>query len=163
MLGAVMIEAFPSQLPWYVIGPAIGLLVIGLFAIANKPLGASGAYMQVLFFWQHRAGTEVWRCCYYVGIIAGAALVGVLRPGSSVGLQYGLLGQALPLPLLALVLFTAGIAMGYGARWAGGCTSGHGLCGTSQLSPASFAVTITFFAVAVGVTLVLHALTGGLL
>lgn len=158
-----MVHGFSSQLPWYVVGPAIGLLLVTLFAIANKPLGASGAYVQVLFFWQHRADTEVWRCCYYVGIITGAALLALLRPGSTLSLHYGALGQALPLPMLALVLFGAGAAMGYGARWAGGCTSGHGLCGTSQLSPASFVVTIAFFGTAVGVTLLLHALTGGAL
>jgi uncharacterized membrane protein YedE/YeeE len=59
------------------------------------------------------------------------------------------------------VVFVGAVVMGYGARMAGGCTSGHGICGTAQRSPASFTVTATFMATAVLVTAILHALTGG--
>jgi len=62
-------------------------------------------------------------------------------------------------PLLA----GGGIALGYGARWAEGCTSGHGLSGCAAGSPDSLAATATFFAVAVAVTFVAHALSGGAL
>ena len=62
-------------------------------------------------------------------------------------------------PLLLLV----GVLVGYGARWAGGCTSGHGLSGCAAGSPESLAATATFFSVAVVVTLGLHALTAGAL
>ena len=47
------------------------------------------------------------------------------------------------------MLLIAGIAMGFGARTAGGCTSGHGLTGMSLGSPASIVATTTFFATAV--------------
>ena len=59
------------------------------------------------------------------------------------------------------VLLAAGVLMGYGARWAGGCTSGHGMTGVISLSPASLAATATFFATAVAVTALVHRLTGG--
>ena len=68
-----------------------------------------------------------------------------------------------PLPALIPILFAAGVLMGYGARWAGGCTSGHGVCGTSVLSPGSIAATATFMATAIAVTFILHILTGGAL
>jgi uncharacterized membrane protein YedE/YeeE len=64
-------------------------------------------------------------------------------------------------PLLVPLLLLVGLAMGYGARWAGGCTSGHGISGCSAGSPESLVATGTFFGVAVAVTLVVHALTGG--
>jgi uncharacterized protein len=54
-----------------------------------------------------------------------------------------------------------GVALGYGSRWAGGCTSGHGMSGCAAGSPDSLVMTATFFSVAVLVTLALHALTGG--
>ena len=66
-----------------------------------------------------------------------------------------------PLPATVVVLAVGGVVMGYGARMAGGCTSGHGLCGTSARSAASFTATATFMTVAICVTFVLNWLTGG--
>ena len=55
----------------------------------------------------------------------------------------------------------AGVMMGYGARTAGGCTSGHGMCGISLLSPASIVSTVTFFATAVLLANALAFVFGG--
>jgi uncharacterized membrane protein YedE/YeeE len=51
-----------------------------------------------------------------------------------------------------VVLVAAGMMIGYGARRAGGCTSGHGMCGAALASPASLVATMTFMATAVAVT-----------
>lgn len=75
---------------------------------------------------------------------------------------YGRLSEVLP-PVLLVPVLLVGLALGYGSRWAGGCTSGHGLSGCAAGSPDSLATTVTFFAVVVLVTLGLHAVTGGLL
>ena len=48
-----------------------------------------------------------------------------------------------------MALPCAGVVMGFGARTAGGCTSGHGMSGMSLGSPASIAASMTFFATAV--------------
>jgi len=53
--------------------------------------------------------------------------------------------------------------LGYGAAVAGGCTSGHGLCGVSQRSPASMTMTATFMVTAIVVSLAMRALFGGAL
>ncbi|MGA1258085.1 MAG: YeeE/YedE family protein, partial [Ilumatobacteraceae bacterium] len=58
----------------------------------------------------------------------------------------------LSLPVASAVIFVGAIVMGYGARMAGGCTSGHGICGTAQRSPASWAATISFMSAAVVTT-----------
>jgi uncharacterized membrane protein YedE/YeeE len=137
--------------------------VVALYALANKPLGVSGSYLQVLTFFRNRPAAEMWRVWFFVGIIAGGALASILRGGPSIGLRYGALGLLVPVVALIPILFVAGVLMGYGARWAGGCTSGHGLNGSSILSPASLVATLTFMATAIGVTMILHVLTGGAL
>ena len=76
---------------------------------------------------------------------------------------YGRLSEVLPPIALIPVLLLVGVALGYGSRWAGGCTSGHGMSGCAAASPDSVAVTATFFTVAVVVTLGLNWITGGLL
>ena len=55
----------------------------------------------------------------------------------------------------------AGVLIGFGAKTAGGCTSGNGLSGTAVLSPASLVATATFFATAIVVTFIIEALTMG--
>ncbi len=42
-----MFHVLPNRIPWFVAGPLISLLVVGLYAVMNKPLGASGAYVNV--------------------------------------------------------------------------------------------------------------------
>ena len=100
-----------------------------------------------------------WMVPIGLACFAGAFLAAALGAGRTSG--YGALSEMLPVPVLAGVLFVVGILIGYGARWAGGCTSGHGISGCSAGSPESLAATTTFFGVAVAVTLVVHLLTGG--
>jgi uncharacterized membrane protein YedE/YeeE len=56
-------------------------------------------------------------------------------------------------------LLLGGILVGFGTQMAGGCTSGHGLCGTSRLQPGSLLATASFFGAAVGVSLLLARLS----
>ena len=48
-----------------------------------------------------------------------------------------------------LLLLGAGTLIGFGARWAGGCTSGHGICGVGRLQRGSLLATATFVGIAV--------------
>jgi uncharacterized protein len=57
-----------------------------------------------------------------------------------------------------LVLFGGGILVGFGTRWSGGCTSGHGLSGCGRLQPASLMATAVFFGVAIAVSFLLERL-----
>ncbi|MFO0574716.1 MAG: YeeE/YedE thiosulfate transporter family protein [Polyangia bacterium] len=57
-----------------------------------------------------------------------------------------------------LLLFLGGVLVGLGARMAGGCTSGHGLCGASRLQPGSLVSTASFLAGGIAVALLLEAL-----
>ncbi len=153
-------DILPDRLAWYIAGPLMGLCVVALYALANKPLGATTAYSETISFVRRRP-FESWRVWLFAGFIGGALVASILRGGFSPNLDYGKLGADVPLGLLVPILVGAGFVMGFGARWSGGCTSGHGLRGCSSLSPASLAATGTFMATAVAVTAVLHFATGG--
>ena len=58
----------------------------------------------------------------------------------------------------AVLLLAGGTLVGFGTRMAGGCTSGHGLCGVSRLQSGSLAATATFFGVGVVVSLLIGRL-----
>ena len=159
-----MFDILPDQLPWFVAGPALGLLVVALFMLANQPLGASGAYVHTAGLLRGRDGVVKWRVWYFVGMFIGGLIVTqVLRDGSPVRSGYDALREVFPLAVVVPLVFGGAILLGYGAGLAGGCTSGHGLCGTAQGSKASMAVTATFMTTAIITTFVLGLLTGGAL
>jgi len=153
----------PERLPWFIAGPAIGLLVVALYALANRRLGVTQSYVQMSKVVLGRAVTERWRLWLFGGMAAGAVVATLLRGGGVVHGDYGALGVLLPGVVLVPLLFLGGALMGYGARWSGGCTSGHGISGNAGLSVASMAATATFMATAIAVTYGIHLLTGGAL
>jgi hypothetical protein len=92
-------------------------------------------------------------------VVAGGTVFAVAAGGPDF-VGYGWLtatfhgaGQVLIVP----ILLVAGMLIGYGAKLAGGCTSGKGLSGTSMLTPAGLASTATFFATAIVVSFVIKA------
>ncbi|MES2511817.1 MAG: YeeE/YedE family protein [Pseudomonadota bacterium] len=110
------------------------------------------------------------------GRIAGISgvLGGLLRPrrgdvGWRAALVLGLLGAPLVYALVASVpaiqidagnatLITAGLLVGVGTRYGSGCTSGHGVCGLSRLSPRSLVATLVFMAAGFATVFVLRHL-----
>ena len=152
-----------ERLPWYLAGPAIGLLVVALYALANRRLGITQSYAQLAGAVRGRTVTEPWRLWLFGGVAIGGLAPSFLRGGPVLSSGYGAMGDLLPAAVLVPLLFLGGILMGFGARWAGGCTSGHGISGNSGLSPGSFVATATFMGTAVAVTLGVHLLTGGAL
>ena len=157
-----MFDLLPDRLAWYVGGPVLGLLIVGLFAIANQPLGASGAYVQTSGLLRRMPNVVTWRVWYFVGMFVGGVLVTqVLREGAEIRSGYDALRNVFPLWAVVPLVFGGATLLGYGAAVAGGCTSGHGMCGTAQRSPASLTVTAAFMATAVLTTLALRIVTGG--
>ncbi len=157
-----MFDLLPDRLPWFVGGPVLGLLIVGLFVLANQPLGASGAYVQTSGLLRKRDGIVIWRVWYFVGLFVGGLLVTqVFRTGAEVRSGYDALREVFPLGVVIPMVFFGATLLGYGAAVAGGCTSGHGMCGTAQRSPASVAVTATFMTTAILTTLALRVVTGG--
>jgi len=155
-------DLIPDQLPWWIAGPGVGLCVVAMYGLVNARLGVSGGWLQVLRRATGEPMSEPWRVWFNGGLVAGALAAAALGTASAVHAYDGLRDLLGP-GLLGVVALSAGVAMGYGARWAGGCTSGHGLSGCAARSRESLVATATFFSVAVGVTLALHVATGGAL
>jgi uncharacterized protein len=146
----------------YLVGALIGLLSMATFYFSNQPLGASTAYARLagligklisknhtesLKFYQETKPKIQWDVMLLIGIFLGACLAaygggeitGWWMPplweehfGSSYALRLG-------------VAFLGGVVMAFGARLAGGCTSGHGISGALQLSVGSWVALICFF------------------
>ena len=156
-------DLLPDRVPWFIAGPFIGLLTVALYAVANKHLGVTQSYMQVVNFARSPRLAEMWRVWFFGGLVVGSLLATFLRGGPSPSLNYGALGDVLPIAAIVPVLFAGGVIMGFGARWGGGCTSGHGIGGAAILSPGALVGIVTIMGTAVGLTLIMHLITGGTL
>jgi uncharacterized membrane protein YedE/YeeE len=155
------VDILPERLAWYIAGPGIGLCVVALYALINQRMGVTTSYQTIVQIVARYPIRDTWRVWFFLGLLGGSFLGVLLQGGPHLTTGYGALGALVPLAVLVPVLFFGGLLSGFGARWGGGCTSGHGISGTSSLSPASIAATVTFMATAVAVTLLLHVLTGG--
>jgi len=147
-----------QQLAWYIGGPILGLCVVALRWLLNERLGATGAWADVVERVSSRSvafGTRGW---LLFGLIFGGVVFGAF--GASVD-GYGWLTETFTGDarwLIAPILVGSGVLIGFGARVAGGCTSGNGLSGNAILSPASLVATGTFFGTAIGVSFAIEAL-----
>jgi uncharacterized membrane protein YedE/YeeE len=148
------------QLAWYVGGPVLGLCVVAMRWLLNERLGVTGAWSDVVERLSGRSralGTRGW---FLVGIVAGAVVFALVAGGPDFH-GYGWLTATFHGSgriLVAAILLVAGVLIGFGAKTAGGCTSGNGLSGTAMTSPASVVATVTFFATAIAVTFAIEAL-----
>ena len=76
-----------------------------------------------------------WRIAFLAGLIFAPVAYGMLAPLPAVQVDAG-----------TATLVAAGLLVGIGTRYGSGCTSGHGVCGISRLSPRSLVATATFMA-----------------
>lgn len=146
-------DVFAQPCPWYVAGPLLGLLVAGLLWAINKPLGALGGYVDTVQWLAEPASGPTWRTMFLAGVVAGGVLSAFASGSYAPTFQYGTFNAAFG-PTLGrggVVLLLAGVMIGFGARMGGGCTSGHGMCGSALASPASLVATMTFMTAAIGV------------
>jgi len=152
------------QVRWspYVVGAGIGILSMLTFLISREAIGVSGAFAQTsgmlekLFrgkkapireYYREHPPAINWEWMFVVGLMLGsfvsAKLSGDFR---IVAIPARWLESAPDSRLLRwLAAFVGGIIMGFGARWARGCTSGHGISGTLQLAVSSWIVTAALF------------------
>lgn len=113
-------------------GAAIGLAASLLLIVSGRVAGISGIVGNLL---QAKEGDRAWRLAFVLGLLLAGLLFAWLQPQSI---------QASPSRLGVLAI--AGVLVGVGTRVGNGCTSGHGVCGLSRLSPRSLAATLTFLA-----------------
>ncbi|HEY0678828.1 MAG TPA: YeeE/YedE thiosulfate transporter family protein [Chitinophagaceae bacterium] len=170
----MILNIFTSPWPWYVAGPLIGLTVPLLLLIGNKTFGISSSLRHVcaaclpanIPFFKYDWKKEVWNLFFVAGIFLGAILVTAffanpnpvqINPKLVAELSsYGIndYNHLVPndlfnwqnlLTVKGLILMVAGgFLVGFGTRYAGGCTSGHAIMGLSTLQWPSLVATISF-------------------
>lgn len=140
-----------SPWPWYVAGPLIGLFVPLILVVSNKMLGISSTFDQLCMMvapkerkgmFAFKTEENSWKLLFVIGIAAGAFLVGTFF--SSAPLRF--LPDQYHEAAGYAKLFIGGILVGFGTRYANGCTSGHAIFGLSILQTSSLIATLSFFA-----------------
>ena len=121
----------PSAIGGALIGLSAAMMLLGLGRIA----GISGIFGGLVV---PRRGDVHWRLAFVGGLLLGGAAMTQIAPQLFVVRDVA----ARSIGVLAL----AGFVVGFGTRMGNGCTSGHGVCGLSRLSPRSLAATLTFMA-----------------
>jgi uncharacterized membrane protein YedE/YeeE len=168
------IELIRKPWPWYVAGPLIGLTVPTLLLIGNKSFGISSSLRHIcaacmpanISFFKYDWKKEIWNLVFVLGVFLGGmiAMNFLENPNSfqlseatitdlkALGIQdfSGLMPADLfsiyvLFSLKGLVLFVVGgFLVGFGTRYAGGCTSGHAIMGLSNLQLPSLIATCCF-------------------
>lgn len=146
----------------YWVGAGIGILSWLTFYFSDKPIGASSFYATVagfigravarrrtknLEYFQSNPPKVNWEFAFVLAAIAGAAVSattgGMLANEWVPSMWSARFGD--DVLLRGAFAFGGGALMAFGARMAGGCTSGHGISGTLQLNVASWIAVICFF------------------
>jgi hypothetical protein len=131
-------------------GALIGLSASLLLLFNGRIAGITGIVAGIA---QPQKGESSWRIAFIGGLLLGGFAVAAWWPQA---LQFELTRSP-------LAIVGAGLLVGFGTRMGGGCTSGHGICGLSRLSPRSLAATLSFMAMGIGAaTLVTRAFGGSI-
>lgn len=123
--------------PWWAVGAGLAAVFVLSYRIQHRLLGVSGLLETVL--------TENQNVLFVLCLALGGTLAHGFEPRTTLG----------PYENPLLPLFGGGLLIGFGTRWAGGCTSGHGLNGCARLQPASLLSTAAFFGSGVAVSFLL--------
>jgi uncharacterized membrane protein YedE/YeeE len=171
-----LIELIKQPWPWYVAGPLIGLTVPTLLIIGNKTFGISSSLRHIcaacfpskIPYFSYEWKKETWNLFFVSGILLGGfiAFLFLQNPASMVVhpnlraelATYGITNydSLLPTEVFSwsslftlrgfIMMVVGGFLIGFGTRYAGGCTSGHAIMGLSTLQWPSLIATISFMA-----------------
>lgn len=169
-----MLDFLRQPWPWYIAGPLIGLTVPALLILGNKPFGISSSLRHIcaacmpakIPFFHYDWRKEAWNLFFVFGIFLGGILATALLanpqpvevdPALANELAgYGIINYNNLIPEDVInwhTLFTlrgfilivvGGFLVGFGTRYAGGCTSGHSIMGLSNLQWPSLVATVCF-------------------
>lgn len=171
-----MIELLRRPWPWYIAGPLIGMMVPVLLIMGNKTFGLSSSLRHIcaicipskIPFFRYDWKKEAWNLFFAGGIIVGGFIAGTLLLNTqpvqvnpklvSELFQYGVTDyhSLVPRQLFnwqmlftmkgLILMIVGGFLVGFGTRYAGGCTSGHSIMGLSNLQVSSLIATVCFMA-----------------
>lgn len=169
-----MIEFLKQPCPWYIAGPLIGLTVPALLILGNKSFGISSSLRHIcascipanIPFFKYDWKKELWNLFFVFGIFLGGVIaINLLSNPNPIEVNpklaaelatYGITNydQLVPSDIMNwqslftlkgfLLMVVGGFLVGFGTRYAGGCTSGHAIMGLSNLQLPSLIATISF-------------------
>jgi len=144
-----MIVDWNAFTPWSALGGGVLIgIAAGMFVLLNGRIaGISGIVGGLL---RPARGDVAWRIAFVGGLLGAPLLYALVStlPALQIDVGYG-------------TLVLAGLLVGIGTRYGSGCTSGHGVCGLSRLSPRSLAATATFMAAGFVTVFVIRHLING--
>lgn len=163
-----------SPWPWYVAGPVIGLMVPLMIWIGNRSFGISSNLRHLcaisqpksigVDFFKYNWREQNWSLVFALGAVLGGFLAGVVFANPDpINLSVGFLtklaywnipiGEGFLPPVLfgyywqsIVIMFIGGVLVGFGTRYANGCTSGHAITGLSTMQPQSLLAVLGIFA-----------------
>jgi uncharacterized protein len=169
-----LIEIIRQPWPWYIAGPLVGLTVPALLLIGNKSFGISSSLRHMcaacvpanLPFFKYDWKKESWNLVFVLGILIGGfiatqfmanpneiviatatqndlAALGITNFSGLMPAELFSVENIFTLKGLIFLVF-GGFLVGFGTRYAGGCTSGHAIMGISNLQWPSLVATICF-------------------
>lgn len=144
------------QIDWFSFTPIpslLGGMILGVAAafyvlLYGRILGISGIISGLIHSQQ---GDRDWRVALILGLLTAPMLTALffeIRPVIEVNADW-----------FAVVI--AGLLVGFGSHYGSGCTSGHGICGLSRLSPRSLVATLSFMGAGFLTVFVLRHVIGG--
>ncbi|MBK8290204.1 MAG: YeeE/YedE family protein [Flammeovirgaceae bacterium] len=180
-----MLELIRQPWPWYVAGTIIGLTVPALLLLGNKHLGISSSLRHLcaaclpanITFFKYDWKKEIWNLFFVAGVLLGGVIAsqflsnpeGIVISENTIrdlqALNIEVDNNLMPASIFSfenlftlrgLVFFViGGFLVGFGTRYAGGCTSGHTIMGISNLQWPSIVASVFFM---LGGYLMTHAI-----
>lgn len=171
-----MIDFFKQPWPWYIAGPLIGLTVPLLLLLGNKSFGISSSLRHIcasciparIDFFNYNWKKQIWNLFFVVGILLGGTITAhFLTDNTAISIHPDLINELsnygitnfenlIPQDIFNwdslftirgfILMVVGGFLVGFGTRYAGGCTSGHAIMGISNLQLPSLIATICFMA-----------------
>ena len=137
--------------PWASLAGGIFIgIAAALFILLNgRVLGVSGILGGLL---PPKAGDAGWRIAFLLGLFCAPLVFRFLAPES--------FQHAPRIDASVGLLIVAGLLVGFGTRYGSGCTSGHGVCGISRLSPRSVVATLVFMGAGIATVVAVRQLFG---
>jgi uncharacterized protein len=129
-------------------GALIGLAAVLLMLIHGRIMGATGVLTGAIL--PTGPGDRGWRLSVLAGMVSGPLAYRMLTGGL----------PAIDVPIPPTMIVVGGLLVGLGVTLAGGCTSGHGVCGLARLSPRSLVATVTFMIATFATVFVVRHLIG---
>ncbi|MBA2499363.1 MAG: YeeE/YedE family protein [Chitinophagaceae bacterium] len=169
-----MLEILRQPWPWYIAGPLIGIMVPALLILGNKSFGISSSLRHIcaacvpanIPFFKYDWKKEIWNLVFVAGILLGGYLAfNILQNPGPVLVNPALVSDLnnygidnfnglVPADIFnwsalltikgIIIIVGGGLLVGFGTRYAGGCTSGHSIMGLSSLQWPSLVATICF-------------------